>query len=82
MLYVAYHSIIKLLIGATKYERNSQIFVHLNVPTCAAVIRNLIYKFKCRVDQSNNPILQSLGSSQWGSSCLRSKWQELIYVIP
>ena len=81
-LYVAYHSILKLLIGVSKYERNSPIFVHLNVPTCAAVIRNLIYKFKCRVDQSNNPILQFLTSRKWGSSCLRSKWRELIYVAP
>ena len=81
-LYVAYHSILKLLIGISKYERNSPIFVHLNVPTCAAVIRNLIYKFKCRVDQSKNPILQSLTSSQWGNSCLRRKWRELLYVTP
>ena len=61
-LYVAYHSILKILIGVSKYERNSPIFVHLNVPTCAAVIRNLIHKFKCRVDQSKNVILQSLVS--------------------
>merc|ERR1712002_899014 len=63
-LYVAYHSILKILIGVSKYERNSPIYVHLKVPTCAAVIRNLINKFKCRVDQSKNGILQSLASSQ------------------
>ena len=81
-MFVAYHSILKLLIGASKYDRNSPIFVQLNVPTCAAVIRNLIFKFKCRVDRSQNAILQSLASSQWSSSCLRNKWRELICITP
>ena len=81
-LYVAYHTIFKLLIGVSKYERNSPIFVHLNVPTCAAVIRNLIYKFKCRVEQSKNTILQTLISGQWNNSYLRSKWRELTYITP
>ena len=48
-LYVAYHSILKILIGVSKINRNSPIFVHLNILTCGAVIKNLIHKFKCRI---------------------------------
>ena len=81
-LYVAYHNILKLLIGVSKYERNSPICAYLNVPTCAAVIRNLIYRFKCRVEQSENNILKALISSHCYISCLRNKWRELIYVHP
>ena len=78
-LYVAYHNILKLLIGVSKYERNSPICVSLNMPTCAAVIRNLIYRFKCRVEKSENNIIRALISGRH-SSCLRSKWRELTHV--
>ena len=44
-LFVAYHNILKLLIGVSTRERNSPICVYLNVPACSAVIRNLIYRF-------------------------------------
>ena len=81
-LFVAYHSILKLLIGVSRRERNSPICVNLNVPTCAIVIRNLIYKFQCRVEKSVNNILQALMSSLWYSSTLRSKWRELTHVPP
>ena len=81
-LFVAYHNILKLLIGVSKFERNSPICAYLNVPTCAAVIRNLIYRFKCRVENSENDILQALISGHWYRSCLRSKWRELTYVNP
>ena len=37
-LYVAYHNILKLLVGVSKFERNSPICAFMNVQTCAAVI--------------------------------------------
>ena len=72
-LYVAYHNILKLLIGVSKYERNSPIYAYLNVPNCAAVLRNLIYRFICRLEKSENNILQALISGHWYSSFLRGR---------
>ncbi len=32
-------------------------FANINVPTCQAVIRNLIFKFMSRLDKSENDII-------------------------
>ena len=42
-LYVAYHNILKMFVGGSKFERNSILGAYMKIPNCAGVIRNLIY---------------------------------------
>ena len=80
-LYVAYHNTLKMFLGVSKYERNSPICAFLNIPNCAGIIRNLIYKFRCRIEGSDNSIIVALvKSGHRNSSCLWTKWKELLYV--
>ena len=44
-LYIAYHNILKSLIGVNKREHTSPICVSLNVRNCPTVIRNLVFRF-------------------------------------
>ena len=44
-LYIAYHNMLKLLIGVAKREHTRPIRVTLDVPYCPSLIRNLVYKF-------------------------------------
>ena len=80
-LYVAYHNILKMFVGVSKFERNSILCAYMNIPNCAGIIRNLIYKFKCRLEKSSNSIIVALVSSCYRyTSCLWTKWHELLYV--
>ncbi len=49
-----------MLLGLPQCHSACQIFVNVNVPACQAVIRNLIFKFMCRLDKSENVIIQGL----------------------
>ena len=80
-LYVAYHYILKMFVGVSKFERNSILCAYMNIPNCAGIIRNLIYKFKCRLENSSNSIIVALVNSCYrNTSCLWTKWHELLYV--
>ena len=43
-LYRAYHNVFKMFLGVLKFESTSTLCVLFNVPCCAAVIRNLLYR--------------------------------------
>ena len=80
-LYVAYHNILKMFVGVSKFERNSILCAYMNIPNCAGIIRNLIYRFKCRLEKSSNNIIIALVNSCFrNTSCLWAKWHELLYV--
>ncbi len=78
-LYIAYHNILKLFLGLSKYE--STWCVMMDVPCCAAVIRNLIFRFICRLIKSENvPIKTILASSQFYKSRIKVHWLKLRHV--
>ena len=56
-LRVAYNDIMRLLLKLPRWHSASQIFANVNVPACQDVIRNLIFKFMCRLDKSNNSVV-------------------------
>ena len=56
-LKVAYNDAFRLLMREPRWHSASQLFVTLGVPTCPALLRNLMYKFICRLDKSDNSII-------------------------
>ena len=80
-LYTAYHNILKSLIGVSKREYTSPICVNLNVRSCPAVIRNLVFKFMNRLHTSNNRIINSIClSSCFYKSQMWKHWRSLLYI--
>ena len=47
----------------SKYESTSVLCTVYNVLCCQAVIRNLVYRFLCRLQASNNSLVMSIQSS-------------------
>ena len=51
-LQITYRNILKVNIGLSKYESTSATSAITNTQCCQSVIRNLVYKFVCRLDKS------------------------------
>ena len=82
-LYTAYHNILKSLIGVSKREHTSPICVNLNVRSCPAVMRNLVFRFMTRLKTSNNRIINSIFmSSCFYISQIWKHWRSLLYTNP
>ena len=79
--YVAYHNVMKLMIGLPKSDHNRPLCVRYNVPHGPALIRNFIYKFICRTNESQNMVLCAINKSVCQfQSPLRKKWKSLLYT--
>ena len=62
-LLITYHNVLKMSISMSKYESTSVLCTVYNVLCCQAVIRNLVYRFMCRLQASNNSLVMSIQSS-------------------
>ena len=79
--YTAYHNIMKLFIGLPKREHNRPLCVEHDIPHGPALLRNLIYRFICRLKESQNELLSIVNSSDCVyDSPLRKKWKSLLYT--
>ncbi len=82
-LTVAYNDSMRLLLRAPRSSSASHMFVSVGVPTCSAVLRNLMYKFMCRASESENDIIAVLAnplrSSVRFSSRLWNHWRTCLY---
>ena len=80
-LQITYHNILKMNIGLSKFESTSATCAITNTQCCQSVIRNLVYKFVCRLEKSQNTIVKALlSSSIVYSSRVRAHWRGLLYV--
>ena len=81
-LLVAYNNILKLFLGLPRSESNSRTCAITNTRSCQSVIRNLIYKFMIRVDNSSNGLVTGIlnTSNKWCSN-LRNHWRKSLYTI-
>lgn len=80
-LYTAYHNILKLLIGFSKYESNSLLCTLFDVKSCAAVIRHHVYKFMVRLSHSPNVLIRNFEkTSLIYTSRIRLHWRNLLFV--
>ena len=79
--YTAYHNVMKLFIGLPKREHTRPICVSYDIPYGPALLRNLIYRFMCRLQESQNMILYIINQSDCQyDSPLRKKWNSLLYI--
>ena len=77
---IAYHNILKLLLGFSKYSSNGVICTVFDVPSCSAVVRNLVYRFRCRLDHSNCLFISEILCSDLRfTSLIREHWMSLLY---
>ena len=80
-LYTAYHNILKLQLGLSKYDSTSTVCAYMDVPSCSAVIRNLIYKFSCRLENIDNDCVSCILSSRlYYRSRIRMHWYNYTHV--
>ena len=63
LLLITYHNVFKMSISMSKYESTSLLCTVYNVLCCQAVIRNLVYRFMCRLQASNTSLVMSIQSS-------------------
>ena len=80
-LYTAYHNVLKMFIGLSKYEHTRPICVKLNVKYCPALIRNLISKFMSRLLASENRYIKALHNMNcFYNSSIWKHWRYLLYT--
>ena len=83
-LTVAYNDSMRQMLRAPRSSSASHMFVSVRVPTCSAVLRNLMYTFMCRASESENDLIAVLvnpvRSSVRFSSRLWNHWRTCLYA--
>ena len=80
-LLITYHNVFKMSISMSKYESRSLLCTVYNVLCCQAVIRNVVYRFMCRLQACNHSLVMSIQSSSLVyTSRIRKQWRRLLYV--
>ena len=80
-LYRAYHNTLKILLGVSKRVYTSPLCAFLNIRTCPAVIRNLVFRFMLRIRNSSNSIIMAIyWSSTYYKSAIWKHWRSLLYT--
>ena len=78
-LQIAYHNILKMFLGMSKYESTSYLCTLFDIQCCQSVIRKLVYGFMCRLDSSVNCIIKGiLATSLRYTSRIRKHWCSLL----
>lgn len=81
---VAYNDALRILLKTPRWESASALFVTANVPTFQALMRNLMYKFMCRLTVSRNAIIMCLTSIKESDtqycSDIWKYWKSQLYV--
>ena len=68
-LRVAYNDAMRLLLRVPRWHSASQLFTSVGVPTCEALLRQLMYNFMKRLETSDNSII--VGLTNPTKSCYR-----------
>ena len=84
-LQVAYNDALRILLRYPRWTSASNMFVTNNVPTFHALLRNLMYKFMCRLEQSSNTAIRHLTvpalSDTKYLSIIWSHWRSCLYAF-
>ena len=80
-LNVCYNNILRRLLRRPRYCSASGLFAECGIPNGKAVIRNLIYKFITRLNESTNDVILTILSSdiRW-TSRIRHYWVKTLYL--
>ena len=80
-LYVAYNNAFRMMHHLPTYCSASEMFTVNRVPNCAAVIRNLTFKFMSRLGLSSNALVCSIIDSDLKCvSRIRLHWMNMLYI--
>ena len=77
-LQISFHNILKRNIGLSKYDSTSATCAFTNTQCCQSTIRNLIFKFMCRLNKSDNALVKALMAS---SVVYTSRIKGALYII-
>ena len=78
---VAYNNAFRMIMKLPRYCSASNMFAMCNVPSCQAVMRNLVYIFTIRVDRSENKLICAIGNSDMRyQSRIKKHWMSSLYV--
>ena len=84
-LKVAYNDAMRLLLQVPRWHSASQLFVSSGVPTFEALLRHSMYNFMCRLDGSENGIIEALTNPRIScsryTSGLRKHWRDSLYMV-
>lgn len=84
-LKISYNDAFRLLLHVPRWHSASQLFVSKHVPTCEALLRQLMYGFMCRLDKSENCIVEALvnplKSCYRFTSILRRHWHKILHTF-
>ena len=78
---MAYNDGMRLLLKVPRWSSTSHLFVHVDVPSCPAVLRNLMYRCMCRLTVSSNSIIEALVDPALSADlALWNHWPRNLYV--
>ena len=84
-LQVAYNDAFRIFLKLPRWTSASEMFVTNNVPTFHAVLRNFMFKFMCRLKESNNALIVALTGIKQSdtrfSSCFWNHWRKCLYAF-
>ena len=77
-LKVAYNDALRILLKKPRGGSASQLFCEVGLTTFQALLRNLMFSFKCRLDGSQNEIIKMMTNPRYStvrySSCFWNHW--------
>ena len=79
---IAYHNILKRNIGLSKYESTSATCTFTNTQCCQSNIRNIVYKFVCGLNKSDNALIKALLASSVSLYCINSAYYNSSTFVP
>ena len=80
-LKVAYNNVYRRLLGFSRSDSASFMFVHNNVPNFECLLRKCIYNFTKRIEQSSNDLIMLLRSnSRVRTGPMWSRWTKVLYT--
>ena len=71
-LMVAYNDCLRILLKKSRFGSASMLFCDSGLSTFHALLRNLMYKFTCRLDGSKNEVITMMANPMYSSTRLQS----------
>ena len=80
-LITAYNQTLRGLLGIPSFCSASQMFAMTNIVSCQALLRNSIFNFMYRINETNNVIVYSIMNSDMRfTSALQMHWRNVLYT--
>ncbi|XP_024116673.2 uncharacterized protein LOC112138347 [Oryzias melastigma] len=85
-LQVAYNDALRVVLRKPRWTSASELFVFNRINTLHALLRNLIFKFICRLDSTKNTLIMSIHNIRFSairfSSSIWKHWRSCLFIFP